>query len=92
MTTKQSHSEILELGVKLREGEGSRDHVCIGALTGSRVAMVAVLLVLVALFLFVPLLQGFQLSAGQDLSQGNDPVRLADRIAAAEVNDLSRQP
>ncbi len=49
------------------------------------------LLLLVLFFLFVPLLQGFQLSAGQDLPDPNDPFRAVDRLAVAEVNSLAQR-
>lgn len=52
----------------------------------------AVVAVLVILFLFVPLLQGFQLSAGQDLPDRAAPAHAADILASTEALDLAARP
>jgi hypothetical protein len=60
-----------------------------------RVRAAAVLALLVGLFLFVPLLQGFDLSAGQGIP-GRDPAAAAtaaaDKLASDEVTHLAARP
>lgn len=59
---------------------------------GAQAGTIAALLMLMTLFVFVPLLQGVQLSAGQDRPAADDPARKADRLVSAEVLELVRQP
>lgn len=51
-----------------------------------------VMALLVTLFLFAPLLQGFQLSAGQDLPDRATPAHAADLLAGAQAYELAAQP
>ncbi|MGL6043141.1 MAG: hypothetical protein ACRC1J_04395 [Sandaracinobacteroides sp.] len=51
----------------------------------------AVLALLVAVFLFVPMLQGVKLSAGEGL-QGADAQTVGNRAAAQEVQKLIDRP